>query len=243
MKKPYSNFDLPRQHIYSDHYVPSRARDTEEIARRRALPTGTILAEYQRDGLQMATNILAHVEEPEDVAFAVDTLAASGLNSAWYSYARHASVMRRRLSLPELANDEVGDGWRQTRNGLLTKAQRGLAFTAELAGQLAASRSEGREVDRQSIALGRQLGNVSLELACVRLGNAPESLSAFDVQSLAREQALEALEYSRVVASQTGTHPSLAQLADVDSPLSVYWRREATNGAYEAYERAAAEAA
>lgn len=242
MKKPFSNFDLPRQHINSDHYIPARARASDEIDRRRSLPAGTLLAEQQRDGLRIAANIIGYLEEPEDVAFTTEVLAVSGLNAGWYSFAQHSSVMRRRLLLPELANDEGEEDWRETRVGLLTKVQTGLVVATELAEGLALARANRHETRRQTVELGRRLGNVSLELACIRLGNAPRLLSAFAVQSLAREEALITLEQSRVIADQVGVNPSIAQLADVDSPLSVFWRRNAPNGAFEALEQAVEEA-
>jgi hypothetical protein len=44
------------------------------------------------------------------------------------------------------------------------------------------------------------------------------------------------------MSERIGTHPSLAQLSDPDSDLSVFWRRQAPNGAYEALEWAHEEA-
>lgn len=43
------------------------------------------------------------------------------------------------------------------------------------------------------------------------------------------------MESARERAAEIGVNPSLAQLGDVDSPLSVYWRRHAPNGAFDAY--------
>ena len=46
------------------------------------------------------------------------------------------------------------------------------------------------------------------------------------------------LEDSRTLYKQVGSNPTLAQLSDNDSPLSVYWRRNAPDTAYEALEQA-----
>lgn len=236
MKKPYTHFDLPKQHLVGQHYVPARARQSDEIERRRSLPTGTILLEQQRDGLAIASHLVEHVEEYPDLKFASDMLAASGINSGWYSYAQQADVMRRRLILPELAIDATD--WRETRGGLMTKVREGLAHAAELGTAYASAKANHHETKRQATLLGRQMGNVSLQLACVRLGNAPLALQAFEVQSAARDEALATLDLSRSIASEVGVNPSLAQLADADSPLSVYWRRHAPNGAFDALEQA-----
>lgn len=236
MNKPYRNFDLPKQHLDDRHYVPERARTSTEIQRRRALPNGTILAEHQRDGLHIASQIMQRVEQPEDITFARDVIAMSGLNASWYSYAAHSPVMRRRLNLPVLADEETE--WRETRSGLLTKAQQGLVEAATIAEALASTKAERRSTLRQQQILGRQLGGVSLQLACIEVGSVADSYSSFDVQNLAREQSLEALEKARIFGDQVGSHPSMAQLADPNSDLAVYWRRNAPNGAFEAYEEA-----
>lgn len=234
MNKPYRNFDLPKQHLDDRHYVPARARSKSEIERRRHLPSGTILLEQQRDGLSIAARILDGIEQPEDVTFATNLIAMSGLNAGWYSYAADSSVMRRRLNLPRLADDEIE--WRETRGGLLTKAQRGLVDAADLAGTLAATAAERRATERHERRLGRQMGDVALQLACVELGNVAQAYSDFDIQNFARERSLYILEEARVFGDKIGSHPSIAQLADPNSDLAVYLRRAAPNDTLEAYE-------
>lgn len=234
MNKPYRNFDLPKQHLDERHYTPARARSKSEIERRRSLPSGTTLLEHQRDGLAIASQMLEWNEQPEDVAFTSNVIAMSGLNAGWYSYAADAPVMRRRLSLPRLADEELG--WRETRSGLLTKAQQGLARAVTLAGALAEAAAEGRSLERHKRSLGRQLGNISLNLACLDLGDVAGSYSEFDIQNLAREQSLQTLEDARTFGARIGSHPSIAQLADPNSDLAIYLRRCAPNDTLEAYE-------
>lgn len=234
MNKPYRNFDLPKQHLDERHYVPARARSNSEIERRRSLPSGTTLLEQQRDGLVIASHMLDSVEQSEDVAFTSHLIAMSGLNAGWYSYAANSPVMRRLLSLPRLADEDTG--WRETRSGLLTKAQRGLADAASLASVLVGATVERRATERHKRQLGRQMGNVALHVACVELGNIAQSYGAFDIQDMAREQSLYALEEARVFGDKIGSHPSIAQLADPNSDLAVYVRRHAPNETLEAYE-------
>lgn len=236
MNKPYRNFDLPKQHLDDHHYIPERARSRSEIERRRSLPSGTLLAEHQRDGLSIAHRIMTSIEQPEDMAFAGSLIAMSGLNTGWYNYAAHSTVMRRRLDLPMLADEE--SDWRESRSGLLTKAQQGLVEAATIAEALVATKVERRSTVRQQKQLGRQLGNVSLQLACAEVSMVANAYSPFAVQDMAREASLTILEQARVFSAQAGTHPSVAQLADPNSDLAVYWRRNAPNGAFEAYEEA-----
>jgi hypothetical protein len=194
------------------------------------------LAEHQRDGLHIASQIMQLIEQPEDLAFAHDVISMSGLNTSWYSYAEHSPVMRRRLNLPLLADEETE--WHETKNGLLTKAQQGLVEVATVADALASAKTERRSTARHQQLLGRQLGNVSLQLACIEVGSVAKSYSPFDIQNMAREQSLHTLEKARVFGDHVGSNPSLAQLADPNSDLAVYWRRNAPNGAFEAYEEA-----
>lgn len=238
-KQPYNTFDLPTRHLTDNDYTPPKARRSDEIARRHDLPAGTVLAEQQHSGLTVAHRMLELVDDPKDINFVTNIVAVSGINTSWYNYGRGGEVMRRRLDLPTLATDE--DDWRETREGLLIKAKEGLAHAVLLADSYRQSIVERRKVARTKRLLGRHMGNVSLQLACVRLGNAPLSLSPFHTQVIARDQALETLESSRVIGQRIGVHPSVAQLADPDSQTALFIRRQAPNGTFDAYEQASAE--
>ncbi len=200
------------------------------------MPSGTILAEHQRDGLLIASQMLQSVEEPEDLAFIADLIAMSGLNTSWYSYAVHSPVMRRRLNLPTLGDEETD--WYETSIGLRAKTQQGLVGAAKLADSLAISTYERGATARHKQQLGRQLGNISLGLACIELSNSADAYSAFDIQHFAREQSLRTLERARTFSDRIGSHPSIAQFADPNSDLAIHLRRTAPNGAFEAYEEA-----
>jgi hypothetical protein len=90
--------------------------------------------------------------------------------------------------------------------------------------------------------LARTVGHASLTLSCVSLGDLigyeSSYLTDFDLQDLARQRGLRVLEQSRIMQQVLGTPPSMAQLADPDSDVSVHWRRNAPNGALAAYELA-----
>lgn len=236
MKKPYSHFDLPTQHLGMEHYIPPRTRDEDEAERRRYLPRGTVLAEQQRNGLYVAQAIMNQELDEPDELFASRVLAASGLNSSWYSYARNARVMRRRLFLPKLIDEEAA--WRETHDGLRAKVRDGLAEAVKWGEVLAWATAESTVRTHLPVVAGRAMGNASLQLSCMTIGDVPRGVGTFDVQAVAREQGLASLEFARRAEAEMGVAPSIAQLADKDSPLSVYWRRNAPNGAYEALEQA-----
>ena len=223
---PYKNFDLPVINLPEEgHYIPPLTRDVTEAERRHSLPSGTVLLEQQRDGLRIAQDIISYpFDNPADRDFAYKETAHSLLNSSWYTYARSApDVMRRRLDLAVLADDDAE--WRETKSGLLTKTQSGLVRAVELAEALTNAHSCNRRTDRLSQQLGRQVGNVAINLACLPLADAPRGMSAYDIQYVARLTALDTLEQSR--APRGDTYASTAQLIDPDSPLSTSWRKNA----------------
>jgi len=243
-KRIFKDFDLPTNHLPGNqHYVPRRARREAEIARRRELRPGTLMAEHQVRGLTVASLILDQLEDPVDVHFASKVLAVSGINSAWYSFARGAEekVMRRRLKLPLLA---TGNPEHRPNLSMLLLASRDRLSDAVLQAHTLVAVSEvlPEKVEEHKKQLGRAVGGVSLELACVAspqgFGHFGTIVTDFDAQNFARQRGLWALHNARTLAGEMGSYPSIAQLADVDSDLSVYWRRSAPNGALEAYEEA-----
>jgi len=238
----YKDFDLPTNHqAKGEPYVPPKARDSYEIERRHNLPAGTLLAEQQRDGVAISADILSVIEDPRSLAFASRLLGASALNSSWYLFADGASVMRRRLKLPLLTvpEDDIrpdtlelaqvrDERLRQVRDHANTYAQMVSFALSELALE-----------DRRTV-LGRQVGNSALAIATVDLGDLFTFGYGddFRVQDTVRRRSLRTLRDSRELGTELHTVPSLAQLANPDSDLSVFWRRNAPDGALDAYESA-----
>jgi len=240
-KEPYTDFDLPTKFLPNQHYIPPRTRDSAEAERRHELPTGTLRLEQQQKGLVIANAVLGLVEQPEDISFITDILSISTIDSAWYGFGQHAPVMRRRLKLPTLAIE--GSDWRQNGPGQFEHARQGLFHAVSLAEVVTATHTNRQPTRKVAEKLGRHLGNVSLDLACIDIANLSSSLDAFDVQAQARERSLDLIARSSFMAGRIGTNLSLAQLANPDSDLSVYYRRNAPDGAYTALEQAYEEAA
>lgn len=236
-KLPYTHFDLPRQHLIgAEHYLPARTRDSDEAERRRRLPAGTVLAEQQARGLKVAHRILESVHDHRDIAFTSQLVASAAINSSWYTFAKDApDVMRRRLYLPKMADHETD--WRQSHEGLRQVTLDSLATTAVAATVLAEGSAHNRVTDAQLRSFGRNFGSTALKLALLGSPGVPTG-HAFEVQRQVRHTALDSLEQARQSSQALGSHASIAQLADPDSPLAVYFRREAPNGAFQAYEAA-----
>lgn len=241
MKAPFKHFDLPSHHLTGDrHYVPPKARKSEEIERRKALPTGALLAEHQLRGIRIASSILERVVEKPDLDFTAKIISAGGINSSWYGFARGSQVMRRRLQLPYLAGSL--DTPPPTGIGQLSSVRQSFEEAGTIAGSLVSSiETRSRRTNLQKRLLGRALGDASLSLACITLGRSYSMQSdPYDIQAEVRQQGLTALEAARTLEAEIGTPPSLAQLADTDSDLAVYIRRNAPNAVFEAYEEALA---
>lgn len=232
----FKHFDLPVKHLDTDFdYVPPKARNQEEIERRRSLPPGTVLAEAQTRGVEIACRVIDYCVEHDDGEYSARLLAATAMNTAWYNFARDArTVMRRRLYLPiHGKTDPI------TRESLLTRASKHMHESAEQAHRVQRS-IEGRHctTTRFKKDLGIKLGDTSLVLASVERATEIEMARGESAlaQRITREACLEALEQSRILYSDMHSNPTLAQLADSDSPLSVHWRRTAPNEALDALE-------
>lgn len=238
MKQPFTHFDLSRQHLSErGHYIPPKARDEAEIARRKTLPKGTLIAEQQAKGVNIAYDILSNVEPGKDTAFTTRMLGMAAINTSWYIYGHDApNVMRRRLFLPRMADPQTE--WRQTPTELKDKTLSGLHTAYNLAVRVADDTAANKVSQRRVHSLGRQLGNMSLNLIVLGNGLSTTAGDAYDVQKDARDRALELLEDAKQFGIDHESHASIAQLANPDSTLGVLWRREAPNGALNAYHAA-----
>ncbi len=228
-KSPFKHFDMTITHLPEDgrHYEPEWTRDSTERDRRHEMPHGSLILEEQTSSLMVARQaIMYEYQNPEDQEFAFEQLVPALTNTSFYSGAAGAGdVMRRRRSLPELASDE-GDGWRQTKVGLLVKARHNAGHVATLATQLELAHKRGQKAEALRRQLGRYTGDLALMLACWDLGDAPESVSAQDTQAIVRLRALDTIQQSRQFMPQQ-VYGSVAQLARPDTPLARHWMRQA----------------
>jgi hypothetical protein len=238
MKKPFKHFDMPTQHLagYDTHFIPPKARSAAETERRRSRPAGALVAEHQLHGIQIAATVLARVSEQPDIDFVSQLIGVSGLNTASYVFPK-GDVMRRRILLPNMIGEDGVEPPRTADH--LEAARHGLReATVAAEGLLIVAGEKSKATMRLRMELGRQIGETSLGLICADMADIVPFDNELAIQSMARQQSLLALEASRTMGAEIGTPPSLAQLADPDSHLSVYFRREAPNGAYQAFEEA-----
>jgi hypothetical protein len=218
-----------------EYYVPPKARNASEIARRRSLIRGELVLEHQQGGLYVARTALAAVTDRESLDFALPIVNLSALNSAWHMYAEpertlNDSIRRRRLKLPIMKDWQDG-------THLLEGVKHSLAQGQELAARLVLLHgTETKEYEHVRRDFSVCVGNAALAgAAAAGLGEDPIPGSPLRAQQFAREQAFRLLESRAAVAARIGSAPTLAQMADTDSDLSVWWRRNAPDQAYTAY--------
>lgn len=242
----FRDFDLTKDHLTgTDHYCTPRTRDDGEAQRRRELHKvnkNLVVLEGQTRGIGAAMMILASVPRPEDRAFAGQIIAESSVNSAWYTAARDANEMRKRLKLPQPVS-EFGN-YRADGFELFQDAQIKLARAKALGERLVPAMltmqhpSAAQEI---ALHLGQETGGAGLYLANVALADEVAyeyGVIPSVVQNEVRQRSTALLRSARDRTHEIGAAPSLAQLAHRDSPLAVWWRNNAPEGAYKALNEA-----
>lgn len=237
MNRPYKNIDQPVVNLNEtdgQHYVPPLSRDEQEINYLQSAAPGTKILAHQSTGLTVTHAVSEHAFSNEaDRHFAFNALSKALFNSSWYLFAQGSQdVMRRRLLLPELADDDAD--WRETSTGLLARTQDSLGYAAELGQELAIAHASERSTHRIRTKLGRQMGNSAILLTSMEMTPTPRGQSAFEISHAQRLRYLDLLRTSRTTSPQHPVFPSIAQIARQRSPLSTEWQDTApqTNEAY-----------
>lgn len=237
MKKPYTDADLPvKYQLEGRRWRPERARRQEEIARRRSLRSGTLVREQQRDGITFAGDWFDSAKEVTDKRFIAGIIATSLFNSSWHIGAENApDVMRRRLKLPFLADHETG--WRQDSEGLITLTTERLLVASHLGNQVVAEYAANRSNKVLLRRVGNYTGTTALHLAAVEHEATHLGGTAYQVQEGMRAVALDTVERSLTIADEIGVYPTIAQIHNPYSPVGVYIRSEAPDGALRTYDQ------
>jgi hypothetical protein len=239
-KQPYHNFDQPVKYFADDsmRYVNPRQRDPAEAARLHALPPGTLRAEKQLAGLQIATALIPLLSG--DALSEATALLARTLNpTAFYSMGGNLTVMRKTLKLPIMAQDDASYIDAETA---LNVAQVSLRDCTEMAADFTAA-TIARSPRRHKIGqqLGYCMGNTGLRLACLDMAGQVNHMIPFDAQEIARNECLQSMEMSRRLGHEIGVYPTIAQLAHPTSPLAVYIGNQVSDEVFMAYQAAVAQ--
>lgn len=228
MKTGFKNIDLPVTHLTTEPiYQPELTRDPIEEARRRANPEHTVILEQQAAAAEVAGALFRHdMPDRADRDFRNKWLARGFANGAFHQFAMdEPGVMRRRLLLTRLADDEAQ--WRETSGGLESTIDRSLGHIAHLANILVIAHINEQDTTKLKMKLGAAMGNIAINFECLQLADAPNGMSEYDIQALARWASLDMLRDARTSYGDVGVVPSIAQLSLPNTPLSTYWNRNA----------------
>jgi hypothetical protein len=241
-KKPFKNFNNPKQHLGGvGHYVAPKARSEAEKARRHAeLPrgAGALTAEHEQHGLEFSKVFFEKVKEAPAVHYVTGVLAVSAFNSSWYGYARYAKERMSRIQkLTEVVNEETDE--RLTRAELREQITYGFDVATGLHLPVVADRRAGRQNKRNTVTYSRFVGDLALKLSAMHHNVTEAAGNAYEVSVQVRDAALLTVEEARSMGSVIGSHPTLAQWANPDSPLAVDVRVNGPDEAVEAYHETA----
>jgi hypothetical protein len=222
-------YTLPTVHVGAEHYVPPRTTDPLAAEwRRSARGTHALILEQQGFGLQVANEVLDDICGQREEHVWAQHIGATMLLSAKYMFGlRDTSVMSHRIPIPEIARHD--DRWGSTiispieYETMVQKAfDRRIREAAEISDSLANEYDSTRAINT---------GARSLATLGVMMANYPMDPTWFDqIESAATYQQQVVDNAHRMhqegvdLARKIGTVPSLAQLADVSSPLSSYLR-------------------
>jgi hypothetical protein len=217
--------DLPVAHLGKEgHYVPPKSQDEAIIALRRSRP-GTLRLLASSVGANVAAELVyASSDDLEQALFVSDVMSQAIINTVWYQFAQGEKQNRRNLPyFPLYEKLEPANG---LMNGAAENLQDASIGIRKLAGVSAVNIIRKANLRRSSSLV---LRDSAMALVAVpfadRLQYNPDMYSELEVGMLMQEATNTMLTSARTLHEQIGAHPSLAQLADSESHLSVYLRR------------------
>lgn len=229
------NYEIPTTKRAGEHFTPRRAHNTDEIERRRAQAGKNVLIlEEQQKGIEIALDMLMAIEDPNERAIAAKIVGGALLSSAAYLFDADPYIrMRHTGKLPILADLE---GWREDSEHYdRVKVEHGLVEAAQLSHHLAEVRRRELDIPKEHLVTARALASAGLNLAVWPLPPLSAHDKPKDIQLMVRESALDMQNASVALGEKVGTIPSVAQLADHLSPLSVELQRTAPAVVVDAY--------
>jgi hypothetical protein len=237
--QPFTTFDLSTSHFESEgHYVVPKTHSYFEALERREHAPGVLRRQAQTRGTAFAAQILWNLwDEPEEQAFVSGVIGEAAFNSAAYEHAATKEVMRRNLALPVLVDGETV----QDAVSLINGAAEALSNAAQVSGRLEVSCDRySKTAPSLRRGYGRTVGAASLMLACAPIADRLLNAGYDECQTseLARQACIELSINAKSSREKLGVYSSLAQFADSDSPLNIYFRRNAPVIARDAYNAA-----
>ncbi len=244
---PPKQLHLPRNQFDDiEAYTTYPAHDPALIAKRRAHP-GTLIANQELRGIAIFDALTpSRFETPAEQRAASEIREHTGIGSGYYGL-NNGTTMYSQLTMGLVAD---GDRTLTSERRYITHEEheaRMHKFT-EIAGSLALVRlnvlnsdsdpERGHNLGRH---IGRKLANAALHSRVHDMPGRFSHLHPVDIQLLVRDASLELLDEVAERGREDSALPSVAQLAEPDSPVAVRIRRTAPTAVRHAYEHALAE--
>lgn len=235
---------LPRtQFSEIGDYTTYPAHDADIIAKRRAHP-GTLVADQELRGIAIFEALT-----PERFDTSAEQRAASEIREHTGIGSGHYGLTNDTTMYSVLRLGSVATGGRTHDSELHhfspEEYQARMHKFAEIAGMLACTRLEvlrlGTDPDRArrlSRHVGRGLASAALYSRAHDMPGRFTHLHPVDVQLMVRDTSIELLDEVAERGREDGALPSVAQLAEPDSPVAVRIRRHAPTAVIRAYEQA-----
>lgn len=205
------------------HSVVRKALDSTEADRRGSLPSGTVKLEDQAKGMALIEQVVNNrFENPRDKRFLGTHLGYAALFGGLYTSATGTSkVMNRIYDIPEVAAHE----WTQTENGLWMQGKDIISAAASGSQELTIRHMNHMDSEDRTRRIGRSFGSSAAFL--FNYGQPIPSGTPYEAQFVVRERVMDAGFAARQQVDEIGRFPSVAALADIDSPQSSWLRRNA----------------
>jgi hypothetical protein len=239
-KQPFTQLYTSRNHLGKEAlWVPGAAHSPEIIEHRKGRPADTLVYELQHVATQIAGRVFQLVHHRADIESAGNMIAPALFNSGRMTLARRTSDTRTSRSVNDLHQVAKPDTvYRDNPADVRTKTMFRFAAISELSNRVFQECAISKPTNKSLYRAGRALGNTGLatgltvDMKYIPMGTDHE------VQDWVRESGLRTVATTHELAEALTVAPSIAQLADRNSPLTTHWNNTATNGAYDALQQA-----
>lgn len=225
-KKPRTEVFFPVVQTPADtDYVPLPTRDPAMIALFEGRPRGIRIAWQQKVGTEAAARVFGTIKDvgsEQDIREAATFFATTAIGTAHHAFLQRDGddVMYHRAKLPIMVNTETDHYVAQEE--LIEEAAAGLRYAAELSDEIETGVLERSPVRRTNERLGRSLARTGLTLAVISQNVSAQRDDPTGMQHLAWQAGQGAYTRTVELSGRIGARPTIAQLADEQSPLRRY---------------------
>ena len=226
MPKPRSEIFFPTiQTPLDTNYVPKPTRNEREAELLKGKPTGIVIARNQRIGLDAGYTAYLRLIDAEESILTVDSLgsllSSVALGTSYHLYAQQDAqkVMYRRVKIPRLDNRSSYDG----SEDIVDEGLDLIKDAAIRANSIQEKVLVGEPIEKDNRKLGRSLARAGVTLAVVDISDTilpnRDNLTDRDIQNTTWFEVQRAYQMMLELSGTIGSRPTVAQLADEQSPL------------------------